>query len=256
VLDHQVGEAKGERAVRTRPQPQPDIRLTDEARTARIDHDQPHAPLLCGDRGGGVRQAGAAGVIAPQDQAAGLGDVRHGPTAGADAADAVDIAGGTGTAPAAHIHIGEGIGRAEGAHQPLDEPSRIRDRSRGGGREAKGHGFRPILVRDPAHGGSGQIERRVPADPFPAWISLTLWAGAPQRMCQPFRVIDEFRRRPPLGAERLTSWVRGVGVKSGEAAIFHRRHCATARPAEGAIAVNALRAIMISHHVALPFVYW
>jgi len=199
------------------------------------------------------------GVIAPQDQAAALGDVRHGPTpgaAGADAADAIDIAGGTGTAPAAHIHIGEGIGRAEGAHQPLDEPAGIPDRGRGGGGEAKGHGFRPILVRDPAHGSSGQIERRVPADPFPARIGLALRAGAPQRMGQPFRVIDQFRRRPSLGTDRLPGWVRGIGVKPNETAIFYRRHRATARPTEAAIAVDALRISVIGHDISLPLAYW
>ena len=112
-----------------------------------------------------------------------------------------------------------------------------------------------MLVRDPAHGSGGQIERRVPADPFPAWIGIALRAGAPQRMRQPFRVIDEFRRRPPLGADRLPGRVRRVGVKPGEAAIFHRRHRAAAGDAEAAIAVDALYAGVISHDISLPSAY-
>jgi len=63
------------------------------------------------------------------------------------------------------------------------------------------------LVRDPAHGGGGQIKRHVPANPFPARINVALRAGAPQRMRQPFGMIDEFRRRPALGAERLSGRV-------------------------------------------------
>ena len=83
LLDHYVGEAKGERAVCTRPHPQPDICPAGEASVTRIDDDQSHASLLCYDCGGGVRQAGAGRVIAPQNQTAALGDVRHGPTTGA-----------------------------------------------------------------------------------------------------------------------------------------------------------------------------
>ena len=212
MLDHQVGEAERERAVGAGPHPQPDIGLAGEAGVARIDHDQPHAALLRCDRRGRVRQAREARVVAPQDQTPGVGDVRHGSTAPPTAADAVGIAGGKGTTPTAQIQIGEAIGRAEGVHQPPDETGGIRDGGRGGGGEAEGHGFRPMLVRDPTHGSSGQIERRVPADPFPARIGIALRPGAPQRMRQPFGMIDEFRRGPPLGADRLPSRVRRVGV--------------------------------------------
>jgi hypothetical protein len=39
VLNHEVGKAEGERAVRAGSYPQPDICLADEARAARIDHN-------------------------------------------------------------------------------------------------------------------------------------------------------------------------------------------------------------------------
>jgi hypothetical protein len=183
VLNHQVGQAEGDRAVRAGPYSQPDIRLAGEAGVARIDHNQSHAAFLCCDRGGRVRQAGGAGVVAPQDQTSGMGDVRHGSApAAVDAPDAVSIASGKASAPTAHIQIGEAIGRAEGVHQPVDETGGIRGRGRGGGGNTKGDSFWPILVCDPAHSGGGQIERRIPANPLPARIGIALRARAPQRM--------------------------------------------------------------------------
>ena len=87
ALDHQVGDAEGERAVGAGPHPQPEIGLVGETDMARIDHDQPHAALQRLDDGGRMGEARVAGVVAPQDQTAGVGDVRHGAArAGGDAA--------------------------------------------------------------------------------------------------------------------------------------------------------------------------
>ena len=106
ALDHQVGEAERERAVGAGPHPQPDIGLAGEADMARVDDDQPHAALQRRDRRGRVGEAGEARVVAPQDQAAAVGDVRHRPAAaGADAADAIGVAGGEGAAPAAEVEM-------------------------------------------------------------------------------------------------------------------------------------------------------
>jgi hypothetical protein len=112
-----------------------------------------------------------------------------------------------------------------------------------------------MLVRDPAHGRRGQIECLVPAHAFPAGVGIALRAGAPQRMGQPFRMIDQFRPRPSLRAERLPGRMRGVGVKPGEAAIFDRRHRAAAGDAEATIAVDALRAGVLSHAIVLRSAY-
>ena len=72
ALDHQVGEAERERAVGAGAHAQPDIGLVGEPGVARIDHDQPHAALQRVDRRRSHASGGKAGVVAPQDQAAGL----------------------------------------------------------------------------------------------------------------------------------------------------------------------------------------
>ena len=65
-------------------------------------------------------------------------------------------------------------------------------------------------------------------------------------------MIDELRSRPPFGADCVPSRVRRVGVKAGEAAIFHGRDRAAASNTEAAIPVNALYAGVISHIALRP----
>jgi hypothetical protein len=66
--------------------------------------DQPHAALQRFNDCGRMGETGVTGVVAPQNEAAAVLDVRHRATAaGADAADPVGIAGGEGAAPAADI---------------------------------------------------------------------------------------------------------------------------------------------------------
>ena len=63
---------------------------------------------------------------------------------------------------------------------------------------------------------------------------------------------DEFRRGSPLGAERLSGRVRLVRIESREAAVFHRRDGSAAGDAEATVAVDVLRAGVVSHDVAPP----
>ena len=70
-------DAEREGAVRTRSNSQPDIRLVRGAGAAGIDHDQTRASIerLRGrDR---VRDPGKVRVVAPEQDAAGLLEVRH-----------------------------------------------------------------------------------------------------------------------------------------------------------------------------------
>jgi hypothetical protein len=256
ALEHHMGKAERQRAVGARPHPKPEIGLPGEAHVAGINDDQPHVALQRRDRRGCVGDAGEAGVVAPQEQHAAVLDIRHGAHAtGADTADAISVAGGEGAPPAAEVHGDARVRGADGVRQPLDEAGGIRDRGGGGGSQGEDNRLRLILVRDPAQGGGGQIECLVPANPFPAGIGVALRAGAPQWMGQPLRMIDQFRRRPPLGAERLPGRMRGIRVQPGEAALFDRRHRATAGDAEAAIAVDTLRAGMLSHAIVLRSAY-
>jgi hypothetical protein len=243
ALDHHMGEAECQRAVGAGPHPEPQIGLVGEARMARVDHDEPHAALQRFDDRSGVRETGIAGVVAPQNEAAAVLDVRHRATAaGADAADAVGIAGGEGAAPAADIEGDCRVRGAKGVRQPTNEAGRIRDRGGGGGRQGKGDRLRPVAFRGPAHRSGGQVQGLVPADPFPAGVWVTLGPGAAQRVGQPLRMIDELRCRAALGAERLARRVRGIGLETGEAALFDHGDAAASGDAQPAIAVNALRA--------------
>ena len=77
------------------------------------------------------------------------------------------------------------------------------------------------------------IRRRAEAVSSSAWsqpistqpgIGIAFRPGTPQRVGQPVRMIDEFRRGAALGAKRLPGGVRGIGVQPDEAAIFDHRH--------------------------------
>jgi hypothetical protein len=129
-FDHHIGDAKRQRAVAAGSHPEPEIGFVGEADMARIDDDQPHPALERGGNGGRVGKAAEAGIVAPQDQAAAVGDVRHraGAASGRHAADPVSVAGREAPPPAAQIEAGHGIRRPEGVHQPSDETDGIGDR--------------------------------------------------------------------------------------------------------------------------------
>jgi hypothetical protein len=50
-----------------------------------------------------------------------------------------------------------------------------------------------VLLSDTLHRGGGQIQRLVPADPFPPGIGSSLGTGSSERVRQPLRVIDQLR---------------------------------------------------------------
>ena len=254
VLDHQVGEAERQRAVGARADAQPDIRLGAEPDLARIDHDQLHAALQRIDGRGGVRQAREGGVVAPQDQASAVGDVRHGARAAADrdAADAERVLRGKAAPPAAHVDAAVEVRRAERIPQPLHEGRRIADRRGRTGRDAESNRPCPMLRLDPLHGRGGEVERFVPRDRLPAGIGVALGARAAQRTGQPLRVIDQLGCGAALGADRLPGRMRGIGIEPGEAPVLHRGDGAATRDAQGAMAVNFLRGRMVSHRDRAP----
>ena len=73
-------------------------------------------------------------------------------------------------------------------------------------------------------------------------------------MRQPLRMIDKFRRRAALGAERLPGWMCWIGIEAGEAALLDDRDRATSSDAEPAINMDALRIGVIGHRILFPIV--
>ena len=250
-LNHQVCEAKSERPVRAWTHPHPHIGLAGEPNVARVDHDQPHAALETCDGGGRVGQTRGAGVIAPQDETTGVGDIGHGavPAAKGHTADAKSVAGGEAAAPSAHLNVAAGIGRAERVHQTPDEAVGVRDGAGRGRRHAEGDALRPVPLSDPPHGRCGHVQGLIPADPLPPRVGIALGTGSTERMRQSFPMIDKLRAGATLCAERLSGWVGGVGIEAREAAVLHGRHRAATRDAQAAIARDSVRVGKMRHGV-------
>ena len=234
ALDHQVGEAERQRAVGAGPHPKPDVGLVGETDLARVDHDQFHAAPCRLDGGGGMGQARHAGIVAPEDEAAGAGDVGH-RVAGKDpdAADAEGEAGGERPTPAADLEARHEVRTTVGVHQPPGPDVEVGGSGRRTRGYAEGERLGSVPVGDPAHGCRRQIECFVPTDPLPAGIGVTLRARPLQRVKQPVCAMDEFRRGASLGAQRLTGRMRRIGFESDDAAVLDRRYGAAARDAEG-----------------------
>ena len=105
AADHHMREAKRKRAVGARAKAQPEIGLAGQPDMARIDDNELHSTLERLDGRCRVRQARVGGIVAPKDQAAAVGDVRHRPAAAADGdtRDTKRVARGIASAPAAHV---------------------------------------------------------------------------------------------------------------------------------------------------------
>ena len=88
AADHDMRETESERPVGAGPNAQPKIRLGRETDMAWVDDDELHSALERSDGGSRVREARVGGVVAPEDQAAAVLDVRHraAAAAGGDAA--------------------------------------------------------------------------------------------------------------------------------------------------------------------------
>ena len=203
---------------------------------ARIDDDELHPALERRDRRGRVREARVGGVVAPEDQAAAVRDVRHRPAAaaGGDARDAERVARGVASAPAAHVQRPDEVRRAEGVHQPTQEGRRIADCGGGGGRLAERHALRPVRRRQPSHRRRRRVQRLVPGDLHPTRIRLALRPGAAQGPGEPLLAVDQFRRGPTLGAKRLAGRMCGVGIEPRETPVLHGGDAAAAGDAQAA----------------------
>ena len=166
-----------------------------------------------------VGQAGEARVVAPEQDAGGVLEIRH--RASRDAiADAERVTGRKDATPAAQLHRSAQVRAAEGAHQPLNPDRRIRDGGRRPGDLAEHHALRTVALRDLPEPRRRHLQRLVPADPLPARVGIALRACPFQWIEQPIRMVDKFRRRPPLRAERLAGRMRRIRFQGDKAAVF------------------------------------
>ena len=236
VADHDMRKTERERPVGAGANAQPEIGLAREPDMARVDDDELHSALERRDGRGRVREARIGGVVAPEDQAAAVLDVRHRPAAaaGGDARDAERVARRVASAPAAHVQRPDEVRRAEGVHQPTQEGRRIADCGGGGGRLAERHALWPVRRRQPSHRRRGRVQRLVPGDLHPTRIRLALRPGAAQGPGQPLLAVDQLRRGPALGAKRLAGRMRGVGIEPRETPVLHGGDAAAAGDAQAA----------------------
>ena len=111
----------------------------------------------------------------------------------------------------------------------------------------------PLPFYGAPQGRGGLVQRRVPGDWLPSRIGIAFRAGAAERPCQPFRVVDELWCGTALCTERLAGGVCRIRLEAGKAAILDDRDRAASCYAKRAIRVKALQAGMIGHGVPLPY---
>src|SRR6266852_1778288 len=109
-----------------------------------------------------------------------------------------------------------------------------------------------MLLGQPPQPRGGELERLVPADPLPGRVGITLRARPFEWVEQPVGMIDELRRRSPLGAERLAGWVRWIRLQGDETAVLDDGDRATPRDTQRAVALNPLDGSLGGHGGTLP----
>ena len=213
VLDHHVGEGQRECRVGAGPDPQPVVGLGGEARLARVDDDQLRAAR---DRGDGARRVGEAGhgrVVPPEQDAAGVLEIRQ-VDAGHGGAERVER--GEVAAPPAQLHVVAVVRAAERTDQPLHPVDGVADRRRRGRARAEPHRLGPV------RGGGGQSRSATVSSASSQVMRShpgsadTLGPRPPQRVEQPRRVVDDLGRRLALDAEGLAGRVGRIGVQRQE----------------------------------------
>src|SRR6266849_4518511 len=109
-----------------------------------------------------------------------------------------------------------------------------------------------MLLGQPPQPRGGELERLVPADPLPARVGIALRARPFEWVEQPVGVVDQLRRRSPLGAQRLAGWVRWIRLQGNETAVLDAGDRATPRDTQRAVALNPLDGSLGGHDGTLP----
>ncbi len=240
-LDHHAGNAQREGAVAARPDAEPEIGLVGEAGLAGIDDDEPGASRLRRRGTGGVGEPGGAGIVAPEQDAAGIGEVgrRH--------AHAEGIGAGVILVPVAELGAVDPVRAAEGVDEALDPENAVGERGGAGGRHREGDALGAALVAEASELAGRCGQRLVPADALPPRIGVALGPRALQGIEEAVAAVDQLRRRAALDAERAAGGMVGIGLDLDQPAVLHRRDAAATRAAERAVAAHFQRRASLRH---------
>lgn len=241
LLDHHAGDAKGESAVAARPHAEPEIGLVGKPGLAGIDDDELGAARLCRRGARRVGEPGGAGVMAPEQHAAGVGEIQGGH------ADAEGIGAGVILVPVAELRGVDPVRTAEGVDQPLDPENAVGESGGAGRRHREGDALGAALVAQAAELAGGCRQRLVPADALPARIGIALGPRALHRIEQTIAAVDQLRRRPALDAKRAAGGMLRIRLDLDQAAVLHCRDAAAARAAERAVAAYFQRGASLRH---------
>ena len=237
ALDHDVRDAEGKGSVRSRPHLQPNVGFLGRTGATRVNHNQARAALHRLNSGSCVEQPGQVGIVAPKEDAAGVLQVGHECTGngGAEGVLRRQI-----SPPAAQFHRYAQIRAAVGVHQALNPDDRVVGGRSGRGDDTEDDALGTMRLGNFAQPGGRQIERFIPADPLPSRVGIALGPRTFHRIAQPVRMVDEFRRRPSLGTERLAGWVRRIRLEGDKTAVLHHGDRTTTRHTQGAVTRDAL----------------
>ena len=244
VLDHHVREGQGECRVGAGPDPKPVVGLGGEARLARIDDDQLRAARNRGRGARRVREAGDGGVVPPEEDAAGVLEIRQVDPGygGAERVERCEV-----SAPAAQLHVGAVVRAAEGTDQPLHPVDRVADRRGRGRARTEPDRLRSVgscCRREPL---GNRVQRLLPRDAFPPRVRSILGPRSPKRVKKPRLVIDDLGRSLALDTEGLARRVGRIGEQRPEGAVDDLGARPASRHAQRAIRRNRVPA----HHPIL-----
>ena len=231
LLEQHVDHAQGQRAVGTRPDPQPHVGLAGQRRPARIDDDQAGA-----GRGGLAdphrhARPGRPGVETPQQDAAGMLVVRR------RGARPVGVCRAPVPMPLADMGVRHDVGAAEGIGQTPRPGHEVDGRAacRGGNRER--HRLGPVPGLDLQQARRRQRQRLVPRDASPAGVRIGLGARADHGVPQAVRGVDELGSRRSLHADAPVR-VGGIRGHLRQDALADGGHHTAVRHAHSAVGMN------------------
>ncbi len=179
----------------------------------------------------GLRGRSGGRVDAPEEHALSVVEVRR------RHAGAIGILGSDATVPGAYVIGREQIRTAEGIGQALHPTVKVDGGTAGRSRARKNHALRAVVVFDILETQCGKTESLIPSHAYPSGIGIAFRSGTHHRVEQTIGRVHDLRRRGAFYADAAIGMI-GVGMHSGELAVFDRRQHAAARRAHGAVGME------------------